>query len=181
MTAYRRVFIPGGTYFFTVNLHDRHSDLLVRHIDVLRHAVARVRHSHPFTIDAWVVLPDHLHAMWTLPPNDDDFPTRWRLIKGGFSRNIPQQRPRSRSRHHRRERSIWQRRYWEHLIRDERDYQRHMDYIHFNPVKHGYVESVGDWKYSTFHRSIERGMYPPEWANRAARIEGLFGERDEHS
>jgi putative transposase len=179
MTSYRRVYVPGGTYFFTVNLHDRTSDLLVRHIDALRKAVARTQRTMPFTIDAWVVLPDHLHTIWTLPPDDADFPGRWRSIKAGFSRLIKGPDPDSPSRRNRGERGIWQRRYWEHVIRDDRDYERHMDYIHFNPVKHGLVKSVADWEFSTFHRSIQRGQYPPEWAERAAGIEGTFGERDQ--
>jgi len=145
MTDYRRAKVEGATYFFTVNCADRRGNqLLVQHIDLLRQAFRRVKNSHPFNIDAMVVLPDHLHCIWTLPPNDADFKTRWALIKAGFSRGIPDGENRSRSRIKRGERGIWQRRYWEHLIRDERDYHWHLSYIPCNPVKHGWVNRVRD-------------------------------------
>lgn len=152
MSDYRRLRIPGGCYFFTVNLEDRRSDLLVRNVDALREAVRSVRRARPFRIDAFVVLPDHLHAVWTLPDGDEDFPTRWRLIKKAFSRRLPAGEPRSPSRRRRGEREIWQRRYWEHAIRDERDFAAHVDYVHINPVKHGLAETPSDWPYSTVHR-----------------------------
>ena len=137
---------------------------LVDHIDVLRKVMKKVKTTHPFRIDAMVVLPDHLHAVWTLPKDDAAFPTRWALIKAGFSRCLGKDERRNSSRIAKGERGIWQRRYWEHLIRDERDYVRHVDYIHYNPVKHGYVSRVKDWPHSTFHRAVERGDYPPNWA-----------------
>jgi putative transposase len=152
MSEYRRLRIPGGCYFFTVNLEDRRSDLLVRHVDVLRQAVHTVRRARPFHIDAFAVLPDHLHAVWTLPEGDADFPTRWRLIKKAFSRRLPAGESRSPSRVRRGERGIWQRRYWEHAIRDDPDFAAHVDYVHSNPVKHGLVEKPADWPYSTVHR-----------------------------
>lgn len=152
MSGYRRLRIPGGCYFFTVNLEDRRSDLLVRHVDALREAVRSVRGARPFRIDAFVVLPDHLHAVWTLPDGDEDFPTRWRLIKKAFSGRLPAGEPRSPSRRRRGERGIWQRRYWEHAIRDERDFAAHVDYVHVNPVKHGLAASPAEWPYSTVHR-----------------------------
>ncbi|GLR11927.1 transposase [Chitinimonas prasina] len=162
---YRRAWCPGGTYFFTVNLLQRHNnDLLVRHVAALRAAVAHVRASHPFIIHGWVVLPDHLHCVIELPHGDADFSLRWRLIKGHFSKQIPKLEIRSTTRMQRGERGIWQRRYWEHLIRDETDYRSHMDYVHINPVKHGLVQSVSDWPYSTFHRLVARGVYPADWA-----------------
>lgn len=165
MPNYRRAWRQGGTYFFTVNLLQRHNnDLLIRHIDTLREAVRSVRHRHPFQIHGWVVLPDHLHCIIELPVNDSDFATRWRLIKLEFSKSIPKTERRSRVRIRRGERGIWQRRYWEHLIRDEADYQAHMDYLHFNPVKHQYVTRVADWPYSTFHRLVEEDVYPVDWA-----------------
>jgi putative transposase len=164
MPNYRRAFIPGGTWFFTVNLLQRYrNDLLIREIDLLRETVRRVRERHPFLIDAWVVLPDHLHCIWTLPPGDSDFSMRWRLIKSGFSRALPNTERRSDVRKDAGERGIWQRHYWEHLIRDEADYQRHADYVHVNPLKHGYVKRVADWPYSTFHRYVAKGMYPADW------------------
>ena len=161
MANYRRTFIPGGTWFFTVNLLQRHdNDLLVREIDVLRTTVRRVRTRYPFHINAWVVLPEHLHCVWTLPPGDSDFSTRWRLIKSGFSRALPQTEYRCKVRRATGERGIWQRHYWEHVIRNDADYQRHVDYVHRNPVKHGWVQRVSDWPYSTFHRYVETGVYP---------------------
>jgi len=164
MPNYRRAFIPGGTWFFTVNLLERRgNDLLVREIDCVREVVQRVRRHYPFRIDAWVVLPDHLHCIWTLPPGDSDFSTRWRLIKSGFSRALPKTERRSEARCNAGERGIWQRHYWEHFIRDEADFERHADYVHVNPLKHGWVKWVIDWPYSTFHRYVEQGIYPPNW------------------
>lgn len=165
MPDYRRYRVPGGTYFFTVNLLERYpNDLLIRHIDLLRSVIRAVRIKWPFHIDAWVVLPDHLHGVWTLPPGDDDFTNRWRLIKQGFSKALPSTERRSKVRIARGERGIWQRRFWEHAIRDEEDYSAHVDYCHINPVKHGYVQCVSEWPYSTFHRYVERGVYPLNWA-----------------
>ncbi|MFI8745825.1 REP-associated tyrosine transposase [Pseudomonas sp. NPDC077186] len=160
MSNYRRAWVPGGSYFFTVNLQDRQSDLLAGEIDLLRRAVATTKARHPFAIDAWVVLPEHMHCLWTLPPGDSDFAKRWMVIKQLFCRGLPVTcEPGIR-----RERGIWQRRYWEHLIRDQDDWQRHFDYIHINPVKHGWVGRVRDWPYSSFHRAVREGLYPLAWA-----------------
>jgi putative transposase len=164
MSDYRRLWVPGGTYFFTVNLADRSRRLLVDNIDALRMGVAAVRVAHPFETVAWCVLPDHLHVVWTLPPGDDDFATRWMLIKAQFSRRVENGERLSASRRKHHERGIWQRRYWEHLIRDERDLQNHIDYIHFNPVKHGWAQRPGDWPYSSFHRFVLEGVLPADWA-----------------
>ncbi len=164
MTEYRRWWLPGGTYFFTVNLAERRRDLLVRHIDVLREAVRQVKARHPFRLDAVVVLPDHLHCVITLPHGDDDFAVRLGAVKANFSRRIPGGERRSPSRLSKRERGVWQRRYWEHVIRNEDDFRRHVDYLHFNPVKHGLVTRVSDWPYSSFHRYVRRGAYPLDWA-----------------
>jgi putative transposase len=155
MTDYRRNFIPGGSFFFTVNLADRRLRLLTEHVDGLRNAFRETRQHRPFAIDAMVVLPDHLHTVWTLPGGDADFATRWRLIKSTFSRNLASSEPISSSRAVKGERGIWQRRYWEHTIRDENDFARHMDYIHINPIKHGLVTRVRDWPYSSFHRMVK--------------------------
>ena len=164
MPDYRRYRIPGGCYFFTVNLHQRDgNELLIREIDRLRDTVRRVRQLRPFHIDGWVVLPDHMHCIWTLPPDDDDFSSRWRAIKAIFSRNLSHTERRSKVRMARGERGIWQRRFWEHAIRDDRDYSAHMDYIHFNPVKHGHVNRVVDWPYSTFMQWVGKGVYPRDW------------------
>ena len=164
MPEYRRNLVAGGTYFFTLNLHDRSQTLLVEHIAVLRTAVRRVHTARPFQIDAWVVLPDHLHALWTLPADDADYRYRWQAIKMAFSKALPKGERLSASRQTRSERGIWQRRYWEHTIRDDRDFAIHMDYIHFNPVKHGLVEAPSDWPFSSFHRAVEVGTYPPNWS-----------------
>lgn len=161
---YRRSDVAGGTYFFTVNLADRSSRLLVEHIDDLRAAVRTVKQRHPFEIVAWVVLPEHMHAIWALPESDNDFSGRWSLIKSGFSRAIARSEAVPVSRAAKRERGIWQRRFWEHLIRDEVDLQRHVDYVHINPVKHGYAKRASDWPHSPIHRYIERGWLTADWA-----------------
>ena len=164
MSNYRRAFIPGGTWFFTVNLLERkNNDLLIREIDLLRDTVRAVRKRYPFQIDAWVVLPEHMHAVWTLPPGDADFSKRWRLIKSGFSRALPKTEYLSSVRKMAGERGIWQRHFWEHSIRDETDLERHVDYVHINPVKHGHVAKAVEWPYSSFHRYVEKGFYPPSW------------------
>jgi putative transposase len=177
MTSYRRNFIAGGSFFFTVNLADRRLHLLTDHVEGLRAAFRQTRLSHPFTIDAMVVLPDHLHAIWTLPERDADFASRWRLIKSTFSRNLPMGETISPSRLARGERGIWQRRFWEHTIRNEDDFARHVDYIHINPVKHRLVARVQDWRHSSFHRMVERGVYPADWVGNVTNMEGDFGER----
>lgn len=172
---YRRAQAPGGTFFFTVALADRNSDLLVSHIDALRTATGNVRARHPFEIVAMVVLPDHIHAVWQLPESDGDYAKRWSLIKAGFSRALPKQEPINPSRLSKRERGIWQRRYWEHQIRDERDLQTHVDYIHHNPVKHGYVSKAVDWPHSSLHRYIRLGWLTADWGIGHEPGEG-FGE-----
>jgi putative transposase len=151
MPQYRRARVPGGTFFFTVNLADRSRSLLVDRIEELRAAVRAVRLAHPFAIDAMVVMPDHLHSIWTLPPSDADFSMRWRLIKTRFQWMAG-------------EHGIWQKRFWEHQIRSERDFEAHADYIHFNPVKHGHAAAPGEWPYSTFARFVAAGRYEADWA-----------------
>ncbi len=163
MPDYRRARVPGATYFFTVNLRDRRSGLLVREVELLRATVRATQARHPFHIDAWVVLPDHMHCLWTLPEGDADFALRWKVIKFAFAKRLPPTEACSATLVARGERGIWQRRYWEHLIRDERDYASHMDYLHFNPVKHGHVARVSDWPYSSFHRAVRQGLYPADW------------------
>ena len=166
MTEYRRICIPGASWFFTVNLAERKGNqLLIDKIDLLREAFEYTKQRHPFRMDAVVVLPDHLHCIWTLPPHDSDFPKRWNMLKGDFSRNIEKNERISSSRNSRRERGIWQRRFCEHLLRDQTDFNRHMDYIHWNPVKHGWVNKVRDWPHSSFHRYVEQGVYPESWGN----------------
>ena len=173
---YRRANVPGATYFFTVNLANRKSSLLVENIDLLKESIRRIKIAHPFEIDAMVVLPDHLHAIWTLPLYDADFATRWTLIKAGFSRGLPKVERISASRKSKGERGIWQRRYWEHLTRDDEDFAHHVDYIHYNPVKHGYVAHAADWPHSSIHRYIRDGLIPADWAT-AGSSYGDGGER----
>lgn len=165
MANYRRSYRKGGTFFFTVALADRKSDLLTQHINFLRAAIRDIRRRHPFEIVAWVVLPEHMHTIWMLPPDDCSYPLRWRLIKTAFSRQIPATEPRSQSRIVKSERGIWQLWYWEHTIRNQNDLIRHIDYVHYNPVKHGHVQLVKDWPYSTFHRFVENGDYTENWGN----------------
>ena len=175
MPHYRRPRAPGACWFFTVNLARRHNQwLLVEKIDLLRAAVRKVKQDHPFQIDAMVILPEHIHAVWTLPPGDADFQCRWGLIKAGFSRALPRMETISPSRTRRGERGIWQRRFWEHKIRDDEDFWRHVDYIHWNPVKHGWVTRVADWPWSSFHRYLRAGVYPKDWAS--ADEDGDWGE-----
>ncbi len=165
MSNYRRLWIPGGTYFFTVNLLRRkENDLLIRQIDLLRAVIKSVRHHHPFLIHAWVILPEHMHCVLSFPEGDADFEKRWRLIKGQFSKQLPAFEWRTEVQKRRNERGIWQRRYWEHAIRNEEDFCAHMDYVHINPLKHGLVTRVSDWPYSTFHHLVKMGIYPPDWA-----------------
>ena len=152
MRTYIRNRVAGGTYFFTVNLAERRGNtLLVDHIDDLRKAIRDTRAERPFEIIAMVVLPEHIHAIWKLPEGDDDYPTRWRLLKGRFTHAIKGDERQSKSRQRRAERGIWQRRYWEHTIRDEHDLKAHIDYIHYNPVKHGLCATPVDWSFSTLH------------------------------
>jgi len=177
MTNYRRNFVAGGSYFFTVNLAERRLRLLTDNIALLRAAFRSARVRHPFAIDAIVVLPDHLHAIWTLPEGDSDFAVRWNLIKGSFTRFLPRAERVSASRLRKRERGIWQRRYWEHTLRDDDDFARHVDYIHFNPVKHGYVAEASAWPFSSFHHMVRLGFYPENWAAEPNDQEAGFGER----
>lgn len=176
MSNYRRSRVPGGTYFFTVNLLDRSSDLLVTRVDALRECVRTVRVARPFYIDAWVVLPDHMHAGWTLTEGDDDYSSRWMAIKKAFSKTLPKSEYVSPARAAKGERGIWQRRFWEHSIRDEQDYAAHVDYVHINPLKHRLVTRVADWPYSSFHRWVGDGVYPLDWAGSGS-VEISAGER----
>jgi putative transposase len=175
MPQYRRANINGSTFFFTVVLADRSSTLLVDDVDRLREVYRIVRERRPFETVAICVLPDHIHAIWTLPEGDADFSIRWSLIKSGFSRGLADE-PRSPSKIVKREKGIWQRRFWEHAIRDDTDLERHIDYVHFNPVKHRHVTRVVDWPHSSFHRYVERGVLDADWGGDIREIQGKFGE-----
>ena len=173
---YRRSDTRGGTYFFTVNLAERTADTLVQRIADLREVLGEVKAAHPFSVVAMVVLPEHLHAIWRLPPGDADFPLRWSLLKAGFSRRLAKDERRRPSRAAKRERGIWQRRYWEHRIRDAQDLERHVAYIHFNPVKHGWVKRPVDWPHSTLHAYVARGMAAADWGGCGPDDTGGYGE-----
>ncbi len=162
MPRYVRPRIPAATIFFTLNLANRRSDLLVQEIDKLRDAFTKTLNDRIFTINAIVILPDHLHTVITLPDGDDDYATRWRIIKSRFSRQISCGHRRA-SHLCRKERGIWQRRYWEHHIRSKEDFRAHVEYCWKNPVKHGYVEKPADWPYSSIHRDIRLGRVPENW------------------
>ena len=164
MSNYRRALTAGGTYFFTVALANRKSRLLTENIDILRHSYWRVQQNYPFETVAICVLPEHIHAIWTLPPDDSNYALRWQLIKRYFSRHFQAASQRSESKIKHRDKGIWQLRYLEHQIRDDTDLQRRVDYIHYNPVKHGYVLNCIDWQFSSFHRFVKRGMLPENWA-----------------
>lgn len=149
---YRRLFIPGGTYFFTLVTHHRKKIFYIPHqVDLLRESCRLIQARHPFVIVAAVILPDHLHMIWILPENDANFSMRWRLIKAGFT--IEYEKITG-------DAHPWQNRYWEHFLRDDQDLERHIEYIHYNPVKHGWVEKPEDWKYSSIHQFVRDGSYP---------------------
>ena len=181
MSNYRRAKVKGGTYFFTVITHLRQPYFQHQQArEALREALHAIRIQHPFQIDAWVLLPDHLHCIWTLPEDDADFALRWSLIKRSVSKNClalidsnlltPAQWKNN-------EFGFWQRRYWEHQIRNENDYARHVDYLHWNPVKHGYVDGVKEWPYSTFHRFVDDGVYSLDWGiTTKVNNDSAFGE-----
>ena len=175
MVRYRRNRIEAGTYFFTVTVTDRRSSILVDNIAALRAAFRTTRQERPFSIDAIVVLPEHIHVLMSLPLNDADYSGRWRRIKGLFSRSVA--RSTQIKRDSRGEYELWQRRFWEHTIRDDRDFERHADYIHYNPVKQGLVGSVSNWPYSSFHRYVRLGILPADWAGDAGFATQNFGER----
>jgi putative transposase len=163
MTDYRRAFLPGGCYFFTAVTQDRRPLFAEPdNVERLREGFRRVMAAHPFAIDAVVIMPDHVHTVWRLPDDDADYPLRWRKIKHFVSVGMAAGAVRA-SLSRRREKGVWQRRYWEHAIRDEADWQRHVDYVHFNPVKHGYVNRPGEWPYSSFHRALAAGWYDSGW------------------
>jgi putative transposase len=168
MSDYRRWYVPGGTLFFTLVTYRRRpllTEPLARRC--LRQAIQIVRAKRPFAIPAFVLLPDHLHALWTLPHGDADYSVRWRRIKEEFTRRYLHEGglevEQTVSRRRRNERGVWQRRFWEHAIRDEVDLERHFDYIHYNPVKHGLATCPRDWPFSSFHRCVCEHHYPPDW------------------
>ena len=168
MPNFRRAFLPGGTFFFTVVTYKRRCFLTqVACRNILHKVIHEVKQQHIFSIDAWVLLPNHIHCIWSLPEGDSNFSKRWGMIKAGFSKRakgfLHKDEWMAKTKWKYREATIWQRRFWEHMIRDEDDLNKHMDYIHFNPIKHGLVKNVEDWPFSTFHRCVKQGLYPPDW------------------
>ena len=172
MPNYRRVYVPGACYSFTVVTACRRRILVPSNIDLLRGIVAKVQAFSPFVIHGWVVLPEHMHAIWQLPRNDAAYSKRWGLIKAGFSRESGLSNCDGIGR----DAGVWQPRFWEHLIRDEEDWCRQMDYLHFNPVKHGLVARVRDWPFSSFHRLVREGFYDVEWGRSCTERDTGFGE-----
>ncbi len=170
MSNYHRNFVQGGTYFFTVVTYKRQRILNGNAIDILRESFRQCMSEKPFTIDAIVVLPDHIHSIWTLPIHDSDYSTRWKTIKSSFTKKYTHRvgeasaRP-TNSMDKKGEKGIWQRRFWEHTIQDEKDYRVHMEYIHYNPVKHGLVVAPKDWPHSSFHRFVKNNIYTESWGN----------------
>ena len=184
MTWYRRRKTPGGMFFFTVVTHQRRRILTcLQARECLRCAIMRTQENYPFESIAMVLLPDHLHCIWELPPDDSDFSTRWRLIKTRFTRSwLPTQQNvavRSASRHRSQEHAVWGRRFWEHQIRDDQDLKRHLDYIHYNPVKHGHVAIARDWAYSTFNKFVAMKEYEIDWGQAEPDTLGEWTEPNE--
>jgi putative transposase len=162
MSEYRRFYQPGGSYFFTIVTHQRTEILsLPDNITRLKSAFDKVMGKYSFIMEAFVILPDHVHCLWRMPSGDSNYSLRWRLIKGYFSAGF------NHPVNHRGEKEIWQRHFWEHLLRDEEDWKKHMDYIHYNPVKHGYVKSPGEWLHSSFRQAVQDGLYAPGWGAEA--------------
>ncbi len=165
---YRRVLVEGGSYFFTVVTHQRKPVFENERAIVLLHeAIAKIQTRHPFEIDAQVILPDHLHALWTLPKGDADFSKRWQLIKEAFTRAYVKNLQQTGIAREGASQPVWQNRFWEHSVRDERDFSTHLDYIHLNPVQHGFVNAPRDWPHSSFQQWVERGVYEPNWGSDA--------------
>ncbi len=179
MVKFRRNYVPGGTYFFTVTLRDRRSSALTEHIDLLRKSFRDTIEEHPFEIVAISVLPEHLHAILTLPENDSDYSRRWQAIKSRFSMSLVKSGvPLGKDR--RGEYRFWRRRFWEHTIRDEQDLEAHVDYVHYNPVKHGWVTRAVDWPFSSFHRYVRLGWLNVDWGAEPLEFgDGEFGEPDD--
>jgi putative transposase len=168
---YRRHYAPGGCYFFTLITFKRRKIFCEdQTLDLLRDAYRQVSIKHPFKTNAAVILPDHIHCVWTLPNSDSNYSMRWRLIKSRFTRNMRTMFPTDFS-----SGSIWQHRYWEHVIRDELDFRRHIEYIHYNPVKHGYVSAPVDWPHTSFHRFVSRGIYPKDWGSGVKNFNNSIG------
>jgi len=184
MPNYVRVFRPGGTFFLTL-VTERRAPLFAEAGTrvLLRGAIARCRLFHPFSVDAVVLLPDHLHLLMTLPEGDADFSVRIAHLKAGFTRDYlasgGAEQPRSTSRLRQGARGVWQRRFWEHTVRDEEDLRRHLDYVHYNPVKHEYVVCPHAWPHSSFHRFVTEKRYEKGWCCQCARESAVVQELED--
>jgi putative transposase len=181
MQRYRRDKYPGASYFFTVNTNRRQRVLTTPPFyNALKSAIKEVKTMYPFDIEAFVLLPDHLHCIWRMPESDADYSARWSLIKRKVSQRCREYLYGSvginDSSEKRREIGLWQRRFWEHRIRDEKDFETHVNYIHYNPVKHGYVTKVKEWPYSSFHKYVRNGILPLDWCSAIKFNDGRFGE-----
>ena len=175
MVNYRRSFVFGGTFFFTVTLRNRKSTILVDHINLLKDAFQTIKTQHPFQTKAYVILPDHLHMIWQLPQGDSNYSQRWKKIKTLFSKSVHKSGlPLMKTKHN--EFYLWQRRFWEHAIRDEKDFENHFNYIHYNPIKHGLVESLHQWPHSSFHHYLHVGKLSENWSNLVLDHVSQFGE-----
>ena len=181
MPNYRRAYTEGGTYFFTLVTHQR-TPIFTENVFIteLKNAIKEVKLHSPFDVKAWVVLPDHMPFVWSLPPGDSNYSKRIGKIKVEFTKRIKagvnNLNPQIQSKLNKRESNIWQRRFWEHEIRNQSDLQKHVDYVHYNPVKHGLVKNVVDWPYSTFHKYVRTGVYHKSWAGSADTLSQSFGE-----
>lgn len=176
MINYRRNRISGGTCFFTVTLRDRRSNLLIKYIDLLKESFRYLQLEKPYKTKTIVILPDHIHAIWELPMFDSDYSRRWQKIKGRFTQKLVSEGV-NLAKDTRGEYILWQRRFWEHTIKNEDDLEKHIDYVHYNPVKHKLVERVSDWPYSSFHEYVVKSILPEDWGSHEKRvIEGDFGE-----
>lgn len=165
MVGYRRNYISGGTYFFTLALQNRTSEILIEKIELFKEAIHTVKLEHPFNMKAYVILPDHLHTLWELPEDDFNYSVRWQKIKTRFSKAIINSGiVLNKTKHN--EYDLWQRRFWEHTVRDQQDFENHVNYIHYNPIKHGLVDKLEDWPYSSFHHFVKTKKLPPNWAEK---------------
>ncbi|MFT5083861.1 MAG: putative transposase [Lentisphaeria bacterium] len=181
MSNYRRMRTEGGTYFFTVVTYRRRPIFVDNSVvDELRKAIKEVKQQSPFVVDAWVVLPDHMHCVWSLPEGDADYSKRMGQIKSNFTRRVKGRFHQSSlltdAKQRKRESTIWQRRFWEHEIRDQVDFENHINYVHYNPVKHGLVKRIADWPYSTFHKYVENGIYSNDWSGVVEMSKQDYGE-----
>lgn len=182
MSKYIRSYTQGAFYFFTLVSYNRRKIFCNEDfLQAFKNSIRQIQHQYPFEIIAWMQLPDHLHCIWKMPENDADYSMRWSQIKRLTTQACPQYQlsidELSHSKVKRYEKGIWQRRFFEHQIRDEADFVKHMDYLHYNPVKHGLVETVSDWPYSSFHRYVNQGYYAEDWGDSSIDFSKHFSDK----